>query len=113
MKKNTARGKLFGIVINPKLNDPIEWKEMSNIEIESSLKELKFPNRFLITDILNELEIKNVHKNKTDIDDFVGQLEIGTKNLIPHYQLAISTGSTCTKKKVLEALEEKIKIEGN
>ena len=108
MKKNPARAKLFGIVINPKLDEPIEWKEMSSVEIESSLKKLKFPNRFVMTEILNELEVQNVHKNKTSVDDFVGQLEIGTENAIPHYQLAISTKATCTKKKVLESLEEKI-----
>ena len=108
VNKNPARGKLFGVVINPKLNESIEWKEMSTFEIESSLKKLKFPNRFILTDILNELEIENVHKNKTVTDDFVGQLEIGTESSIPHYQLAISTSSICTRKKVLEALEEKI-----
>ena len=61
-----------------------------------------------MTEILNELEVQNVHKNKTSVDDFVGQLEIGTENAIPHYQLAISTKATCAKKKVLESLEEKI-----
>ena len=106
--KNTARGKLFGIVINPIVDKSIEWKGMSNGVIVSNLKELKFPNKFVITDILNELHIQNVHKNKTSVNDFVGQLEIGTKNSTPHYQLAISTQSTCTKKKVLEALEKKI-----
>ena len=47
-----------------------------------------------MTEILNELEVQNVHKNKTSVDDFVGQLEIGTENAIPHYQLAISTKAT-------------------
>ena len=100
VNKNPARGKLFGVVINPKLNEPIKWKGMSRVEIESSLKKFKFPNRFVLTDILNELEIENVHKNKTVTDDFVGQLEIGTESKIPHYQLAISTVSICTRKKV-------------
>ena len=108
VRKNPARGKLFGVVINPKLNEAIEWKKMSEVEIESNLKKFKFPNRFVLTDILNELEIENVHKNKTVTDDFVGQLEIGTENSIPHYQLAISTASICTRKKVLEAFEKKI-----
>ena len=38
----------------------------------------------------------------------MGQLETGTETSIPHYQLAIKTNSLCTKKKVLEALEEKV-----
>lgn len=108
VKKNLARAKLFSMVTTPKLDEPIEWKKMSSVEIESSLKKLKFPNRFVMTEILNELEVQNIHKNKTSVDDFVGQLEIGTENTIPHYQLAISTKATCTKKKVLESLEEKI-----
>lgn len=58
---------------------------MSNTEIESSLKKFKFPNRFVLTDILNGLEIENFHKNKTVTDDFIGQLEIGRESRIPHY----------------------------
>ena len=108
VKKNLSRGKLFSVVINPKFDESFQWKEMSNVKIESNLKKLNFPNRFIVTEILNELKIQNVHRNKTDIKDFVGQLEIGSKTSIPHYQLAISVSSTCTKKKVLEALEEKI-----
>ena len=107
-KRNLVRGKLFGVVIYTKFDKWIKWKERSDVKVESSLKELKFPNRFIVTDILNKLEIQNVHKNKTYIDNLVGQLELGTKNSIYHYKLAICTGSTCTKKKILEALEEKI-----
>lgn len=98
--KNPARGKLFGVVINPKLKESIDWKKLSNADIELNLKKLKFPNRLILIDILNKLEIDNVHKNKTFTDDFVGQLELSTDNFIPHYQLAVSTKSTCTKRKV-------------
>ena len=45
--------------------------------------------------------------------DFLVQLETGTETSIPHYQLAIKTNSLCTKKKVLEALEEKIECHIN
>ena len=38
----------------------------------------------------------------------ISQLETGTETSIPHYQLAIKSNSLCTKKKVLEAFEEKI-----
>ena len=37
-----------------------------------------------------------------------GQLELGGKTNIPHYQLAIKTKSVCTRRKVLDALIEKI-----
>ena len=52
-KKNVNRSKLFGVVINPKFDEMIDWKSMSNLEIENKLKELKFPDQFVITDILN------------------------------------------------------------
>jgi hypothetical protein len=81
---------------------------MSSLEMENKLKELRFPDRFVMTDILNQIRLQNVNKNYTDIEDFMGQLETGTETSIPHYQLAIKVNSLCTKKKVLEALEEKI-----
>ena len=93
-KKNVSRSKLFGIVINPK--------------IDNKLKELKFPDRFVMTDILNQIRLQNVNKNYTDIEDFMVQLETGKETSIPHYQLAIKANSLCTKKKVLEAFEENI-----
>ena len=32
-KKNVSRSKLFGIVINPKFDEIIDWKSMSNLEM--------------------------------------------------------------------------------
>lgn len=52
-KNNVSRSKLFGIVINPKFDEIIDWKSMSNLEMENKLKELKFPNQFVMTDILS------------------------------------------------------------
>ena len=105
---NKNRSKLFGVVINPKLDEKINWRDFSILEINSKLRELKFINKFLLMDCLNNLEVENVSKNKTYIKDFAGQLELGTKNKIPHYQLAIEMNSICTKKKILESLENKI-----
>ena len=107
-KVNKNRSKLFGIVINPKLDERMSWESLSSVELGEKLKELKFVNKFLLTEYLNNLEVENVSKNLTGIEDFSGQLELGTESKIPHYQLAIEMKSICTKKKVLEALEEKI-----
>ena len=107
-KKNVSRSKLFGIVVNPKVDEMVDWKSMSSLEMENKLKELRFPDRFVMTDILNQIRLENVNKNYTDIEDFMGQLETGTETSIPHYQLAIKANSLCTKKKVLEAFEQKI-----
>ena len=62
-KKNVSRSKLFGVVINPKFNEMIDWKSMSNLEMENKLKELKFPNRLVMTDVLNKIRLQNVNKN--------------------------------------------------
>ena len=107
-KKNVSRSKLFGIIVNPKVDGVVDWKSMSSLEIDNKLNELRFPDRFVMTDILNQIRLQNVNKNYTDIEDFMGQLETGTETSIPHYQLAIKVNSLCTKKKVLEALEEKV-----
>nr|ULD15942.1 hypothetical protein [Cylindrotheca closterium] len=107
-KKNVSRSKLFGIVVNPKFDKMVDWKSMSSLEMENKLKELRFPDRFVMTDILNQIRLQNVNKNYTDIENFMGQLETRTETSIPHYQLAIKANSSCTKKKVLEAFKEKI-----
>lgn len=107
-KVNKNRSKLFGVVINPKLDEQMSWESLSSLEVGEKLKELKFLNKFLLTEYLNNLEIENVSNNLTVIKDFSGQLELGTESKIPHYQLAIEMKSICTKKKVLEAFEEKI-----
>ena len=81
---------------------------MSVLEIGDKLKQIEFLDKFLLKGYLNNLEIINVSNNKTIINDFVGQLELGTESRIPHYQLAIEMKTICTKKRVLEALERKI-----
>ena len=65
------KSNLFGVFINPKFDEMIDWKYMSSLEMENKLKELKFPDRFVMTD---QIRFQNVNKNSTDIEDFVGQL---------------------------------------
>ena len=107
-KVNKNQSKLFGIVINPKLDERMNWESLSSLEVGEKLKEMKFLNKFLLTEYLNNLEVENVSNNLTGLKDFSGQLELGTESKIPHYQLAIEMKSICTKKKVLEAFEGKI-----
>ncbi len=83
VEKNLSRGKLFGIMINLKFDESVQWKKMSNVKIESNLKKLNFPSRFIVTEIFNKLKIQNVYKNKTEISDFVSQLEIDLNLSIP------------------------------
>ena len=75
--------------------------------MDNKLNELRFPDRFVMRDILNQIRLQNVNKNYTDIEDFMGQLETGTETSIPHYQLAIKTNSLCTKKKNIRSFRRK------
>ena len=83
-KVNKNQSKLFGIVINPKLDKRINWKSLSILEVGEKLKEVKFLNKFLLTEYLNNLEVENLSNNLTIIEDFRGQLELGTESKIPH-----------------------------
>lgn len=107
-QKRLYRSKEFGVVINPITLEELIWSEFSSDQILSKLKELEFPNKFFITQTLNELVFENANSNSCRIEDFEGQLELGGKTNIPHYQLAIKTKSVCTRRKVLDALIEKI-----
>ena len=66
-KVNKNRSKLFGIVINPKLDKRMTWESLSSVEVGEKLKELKFLNKFLLTEYLNNLKVENVSKNLTGI----------------------------------------------
>lgn len=97
-KISKNRLKLFGVVINLKLDERMNWGSLSSLEVRKKLKEMKFLNKFLLTEYLNNLEVENVSNNLTDLEDFSGQLELGTDNKIPYHQLAIKMKSICTKK---------------
>ena len=68
-KVNKNRSKLFGVVINPKLDEPMSWESLSSLEVGEKLKELKFLNKFLLTKYLNNLEVENVSNNLTGIEN--------------------------------------------
>ena len=79
-RNNNYRGKIFGVVINPKIEgESIDWKNLSQLEVEEKLNELDFIGKSCLTLALNKLEFTNVNKNKSVIEDFEGQLELGSK----------------------------------
>ena len=96
-KVNKNRSKLFGIVINPKLDKRMTWESLSSVEVGEKLKELKFLNKFLLTKYLNNLEVENISNNFISIKDFTGQLELGKESQILHYHLAIKMKSIYKK----------------
>lgn len=103
--KSTQRSYTFGLVINPKLeNEKIDWANLLPSELELKLKELDFPSKIELTQVLNSLDFGNLKGNTTIIEDFAGQFELGDRTKIPHYQIAIKTKTLCRKKPILEAL---------
>lgn len=106
-KANTQRSRTFGVVINPLLKDQvIDWRSLGIDDKKAKLKELGFPSKFDLEEALNTIEFKNVNDNKTGIEDFEGQFELGTDSDIPHYQLAIKTKSVCRKAPILEVFQQ-------
>ena len=80
-QKRLYRSKEFGVVINPITSEELIWSEFSSDQILSKLKELEFPNKFFITQTLNELVFETVNSNSCRIEDFEGQLELGGKKI--------------------------------
>ena len=68
---NQSRGKTFGVVINPKLikGQSMEWLGLTEDEIIDKLRELNFPRRLDVTEMLNQLEIDNLSGNKCKIEE--------------------------------------------
>ena len=82
-KVNKNRSKLFGVVINPKLDERINWKGLSSLEVGEKLKEMKFLNKFLLTEYLNNLEVENVSNNLTGLKDFSSDCKINSRKFDP------------------------------
>lgn len=66
-QKRLYRSKEFGVVINPITSEELIWSEFSSDQILSKLKELEFPNKFFITQTLNELVLENANSNLSKI----------------------------------------------
>lgn len=103
------RGKTFGVVINPKVEgEKIDWKKLTLPEVEKKLNELEFIGKSYLTLALNKLKLSNINKHEAVLEDFEGQLELGSKSNTPHYQLALKTDTVCSRPQVLKALENSI-----
>lgn len=81
----------FQVVLNliPPASD-IDFKTISDSEIESYLEKYNFVKQATLEDILLNLKIKS-KVTITSLSDFRGQLERGTENARPHWQLYLST----------------------
>ena len=89
-KKNVSRSKLFGIVINPKTEDIIDWKSMSSLGMENKLKKLNLSmsDLFLKQDKLINTQTQLLSDIKLDFSSQIEFLKQQFENL---FELARQT----------------------
>jgi len=97
--KKNQRFYEFSVVLNPVRGQEIDWKLYSDDEkgYMAQLNKINFISPSELASILTEF--KGISQNSTDkkkirhftISEFRGQLERGSENCKPHYNLAIKT----------------------
>lgn len=102
IKKNETRLKRFywfSVVINVKGAQKVGWKKLDSREIYNQLVEYEFPTPKILRQLLmqkryiscNSANEKNIRY--FEIDELKGQLERGSENGRPHYNLILRTTS--------------------
>lgn len=102
MKKKSTRLRFFSVVINVRGAQKENWQEMKKNEIPDLLQKYNFPDPANLSKILADLEgvaqraVKPGLKTRFfKISDFKGQLEQGTDNMRPHYNIAVELTCQC------------------
>jgi len=101
-----SRNKYWSVVIYPKTTEDIDWKSMDKESLTTKLEELLMITPSALGKVLVDLRLEGDKKKNSDeyylstVKRFTGQLELGTKNGRPHYQLAIELTSRVTLKKL-------------
>lgn len=102
-EKNPKSGKrydVFMIVINVKTNK--DYSKLKNEELIKFLEDCNFPGAIELENLLLDMRIDSRYTS-TELMDFKGQMERGTKNQRIHWQLCIQTKKQTQVKKVLSA----------
>lgn len=107
----------FGIVLHPAGGQDVDWTKLDKFQIVEKLREFGFPKPYSLARLLTDLTIKADPKPKkywkekdkrewyhSRIIDMGGQLEQGTKNSRPHYQMWISVTPKVTESSLRKAL---------
>jgi len=104
----TGKFTKFGLTIHPKGGENVNWKKLTKNEITKKLEEFKFIKPFELSRVLIKSKIfkeRKINKLTNEvqeyfsiIENFGGQLELGDKNGVPHYQcwLELRTKNTST-----------------
>jgi hypothetical protein len=103
--KNTtvSRFNNFQAVLNIPVGSEIDFKTISDSEIESHFEKYNFVKQVDLETILLNLKIKS-KATLAILSDFRGQLERGTSEGRPHWQLYLCTSKQTVKTEVLKAL---------
>lgn len=110
-----TRHSKFGIVINPEIEEKVEWTEYDEEMLLKKLRELKFMNKEKLEKALQNVNIEGQPRKKAKsseseqvrynvkIVDYGGQLERGEGGA-PHWQMWVETKPQTTKLLLLRAL---------
>jgi len=112
MKLQKGKFSKFGVTFHPEGGNKVDWENLTKEEITKKLEELNFVKPLELAKILLETQIfKESKKNKqtgevnryySEASDFGGQLELGGRNNVPHYQIWIELTSKNTATKILK-----------
>lgn len=105
--RSQTRFNHFQVVLNLPVGSEIDFKNIPDEEIESYLEEYNFINQEDLETVLLDLRIK-AKNTVTTLTDFRGQLERGTDNKRPHWQMYICTARQTVKLEVVKALSKAI-----
>lgn len=99
-KKNNESFRYFSIVLNVRNGQNLDWLTMKKDKLVEKMEELKFPTPQSLAKFLKDFEgiRQNSNLSKSDIrrfkfQNYKGQLEQGSENGRPHYNLAVETTS--------------------
>ena len=99
-KKVNERFQYFSIVLNVRGGEEIDWSSLSKDNLASKMEELKFPTPLALGILMKNFEgvAQNSNVDKSRIrrfrfKRFRGQLEKGSDNGRPHYNLSVKTSS--------------------
>ena len=107
-----TRSTCFGVTILPKnpRGRPVKWKSLDagqkteRLEKLGFIKPLQLGLKLKCLVFFSDVKLKSGSYGRVRVKNFGGQLEIGSTNEVPHFQLWLEVSPRTTKTKLLEAL---------
>ena len=104
----------YGVIFHPRGGQNIDWSKLSKKEIVEELKKCGFLTPLEMCNFLRNVSIRGEKKKNGEgyyyatLFNFMGQLELGSLNGVPHYQLFLEVKPKLTKAKLLKYLSKKL-----